>query len=83
MVPRKMFLWGFIIVLCFFSVLLSGLAVRMGPQLHDGEILRSREHIFDTSNYGRLQLNNGLGRTPQMGYNWPPPPPYQPDFIIS
>ncbi|KAK8935890.1 Alpha-galactosidase [Platanthera zijinensis] len=26
-------------------------------------------HPFDTSNYGRLQLSNGLALTPQMGWN--------------
>lgn len=26
-------------------------------------------HIYDTSNYGNLQLNNGLAPTPQMGWN--------------
>ncbi|PIA58017.1 hypothetical protein AQUCO_00500148v1 [Aquilegia coerulea] len=25
--------------------------------------------LFDTSNYGKLQLNNGLAKTPQMGWN--------------
>ncbi|CAA7389276.1 unnamed protein product [Spirodela intermedia] len=69
MVSGKMFLWGFVAVLCFFSALLSGVAARMGPPILDGDIWRSPEHIFDTSNYGRLQLNNGLGRTPQMGWN--------------
>jgi alpha-galactosidase len=25
--------------------------------------------LYDTSNYGKLQLNNGLALTPQMGWN--------------
>ena len=29
---------------------------------------KSFNSIYDTSMYGRLQLNNGLARTPQMGY---------------
>ena len=50
-----------------FSALFSGLALRTGPSIVDHEILQSRQHIFDTSNYGKLQINNGLARTPQMG----------------
>lgn len=30
---------------------------------------KSFNSIYDTSMYGRLQLNNGLARTPQMGWN--------------
>uniref|UniRef100_A0A1J3JBI8 Alpha-galactosidase n=1 Tax=Noccaea caerulescens TaxID=107243 RepID=A0A1J3JBI8_NOCCA len=30
---------------------------------------KSFNSIYDTSLYGRLQLNNGLARTPQMGWN--------------
>ncbi|KAL5709882.1 alpha-galactosidase [Ranunculus cassubicifolius] len=31
--------------------------------------VESQSLIFDTSNYGKLQLNNGLAKTPQMGWN--------------
>ncbi|XP_072960461.1 alpha-galactosidase 3-like [Typha angustifolia] len=41
------------------------------PPISDGELQKptSRIHPFDTSNYGKLQLNNGLALTPQMGWN--------------
>ena len=36
---------------------------------YDKSIFKSSFHrIFDTSKYGILQLQNGLARTPQMGY---------------
>ena len=34
---------------------------------HTHGFSKSFNGIFDTSNYGILQLNNGLARTPQMG----------------
>ncbi|KAI9182514.1 hypothetical protein LWI28_026105 [Acer negundo] len=40
------------------------------PTTSDGHCFsKSFNGIFDTSNYGILQLNNGLARTPQMGWN--------------
>ncbi|XP_078159583.1 alpha-galactosidase 3-like isoform X2 [Carex rostrata] len=41
-------------------------AVRLPPALEEpSRLIRP----FDTSNYGKLQLNNGLALTPQMGWN--------------
>lgn len=37
--------------------------------LNEGEGVFTKSHPYDTSNYGVLQLNNGLARTPQMGWN--------------
>ncbi|KAI9186400.1 hypothetical protein LWI28_016847 [Acer negundo] len=40
------------------------------PTTSDGHCFsKSFNGILDTSNYGILQLNNGLARTPQMGWN--------------
>ncbi|MQM13836.1 hypothetical protein Taro_046762, partial [Colocasia esculenta] len=65
-------LWVALSVLCFLSAISPCLASRVAPLPVDTpqrEILRCRNHLFDTSNYGKLQLNNGLARTPQMGWN--------------
>ncbi|KAF9619869.1 hypothetical protein IFM89_009651 [Coptis chinensis] len=43
-------------------------SVRVLPYLEINE-KPSTLKLFDTSNYGKLQLNNGLARTPQMGWN--------------
>ncbi|XP_054798207.1 alpha-galactosidase 3 isoform X2 [Prosopis cineraria] len=48
------------------------IAARVAPLLQTQEksIFSSDFHsIYDSSKYGILQLNNGLGRTPQMGWN--------------
>ncbi|XP_078436432.1 melibiase family protein isoform X2 [Wolffia australiana] len=52
-----------------FFAMFSVLAARIITPPVDREFLRYQKQIFDTSNYGKLQLNNGLGRTPQMGWN--------------
>ncbi|KAI4306946.1 hypothetical protein L6164_030183 [Bauhinia variegata] len=47
----------------------SARAVRL-LQSYEKSIFRSTFHtIYDSSNYGILQLNNGLAQTPQMGWN--------------
>ncbi|KAJ4720215.1 Alpha-galactosidase [Melia azedarach] len=63
----------FAVILCLINV---GFAGRVGNLLQSYEksgfsygFSRSFHKIFDTSNYGILQLNNGLARTPQMGWN--------------
>ncbi|KAK1285543.1 hypothetical protein QJS10_CPB20g00132 [Acorus calamus] len=43
------------------------IAVRKVPHLEEQE--RPTWNLFDTSNYGKLQLDNGLALTPQMGWN--------------
>jgi hypothetical protein len=53
-----------------FTILLLAMAsitgaLRLPPGLEEpSRLIRP----FDTSNYGKLQLNNGLALTPQMGY---------------
>ncbi|KAJ9160456.1 hypothetical protein P3X46_025856 [Hevea brasiliensis] len=70
---------------CFFSLYFVGVSLslwviqvafagREGPLLQRYEkgsfgYSESFNSIFDTSKYGIFQLNNGLGRTPQMGWN--------------
>ncbi|XP_039115106.1 alpha-galactosidase 3 [Dioscorea cayenensis subsp. rotundata] len=58
-------------VLLFLSVTPAVIAGRQTPLLEDivmptTEVVRNP---FDTSNYGKLQLNNGLALSPQMGWN--------------
>lgn len=52
------------------STLYLTIEARVAPETH---YFQNRDKpissIFDTSNYGILQLNNGLARTPQMGWN--------------
>lgn len=48
----------------FFSI-----SARISPSIQEPSKPISRINPFDTSNYGKLQLNNGLARTPQMGWN--------------
>lgn len=63
----------FLIGLFSLSVLVSqSIAGRVKAPLlqshSDGLVFsKSFNSIYDTSMYGRLQLNNGLARTPQMG----------------
>ncbi|XP_031497497.1 alpha-galactosidase 3 [Nymphaea colorata] len=48
------------------------IAVPVVPLLESGEnsqAPKSRTNVFDNSKYGILQLDNGLARTPQMGWN--------------
>ncbi|OVA17264.1 Glycoside hydrolase [Macleaya cordata] len=64
--------FSLLLILSLSAISLS-IAVRVVPLLenHEKPISRSNNNniIFDTSMYGRLQLNNGLARTPQMGWN--------------
>ncbi|KAF8397024.1 hypothetical protein HHK36_018662 [Tetracentron sinense] len=45
------------------------IAIRVVPLFENYENPSFKSNLFDTSKYGRLQLNNGLARTPQMGWN--------------
>ncbi|XP_021904042.1 alpha-galactosidase 3 [Carica papaya] len=67
---------------CFFVILcLSALKGMIAARISGEPLLqrndegsgfgfsKSFNYIFDTSKYGILQLNNGLARTPQMGWN--------------
>ena len=47
------------------SVALSVRVLPLHPYLKGQD--KPISNIYDTSNYGILQLNNGLGITPQMG----------------
>lgn len=68
--------------ICVYFVLLSLLAAplaiagRVEPLFKSHEKLNflrpNFDRIFDTSKYGILQLNNGLARTPQMGFVFDP-----------
>ncbi|XP_047957090.1 alpha-galactosidase 3-like [Salvia hispanica] len=49
------------------SVALSVRVLPLHPYLKGQD--KPISNIYDTSNYGILQLNNGLGITPQMGWN--------------
>lgn len=51
---------------CFVSVTVTARVLPLHPYLESQE--KHISNIFDTSNYGILQLQNGLARTPQMGY---------------
>lgn len=53
--------------LCVISVGVSGRVLPLHPYLNGQE--KPITDIFDTSNYGILQLGNGLAKTPQMGWN--------------
>ncbi|GAB2270242.1 Alpha-galactosidase 3 [Dionaea muscipula] len=63
--------WLFLLALSLSSAisLITIVAGRSLPPL-DNRIFSSRFHgIYDTSEYGKLQLQNGLAQTPQMGWN--------------
>ncbi|KAG6402048.1 hypothetical protein SASPL_138918 [Salvia splendens] len=57
------------VVVCanLISVALSVRVLPLHPYLKAQD--KPISNIYDTSNYGILQLNNGLGTTPQMGWN--------------
>ncbi|XP_042013413.1 alpha-galactosidase 3-like [Salvia splendens] len=61
---------GILAAVVFANLISVSLSVRVLP-LHP--YLKGQDkpisNIYDTSNYGILQLNNGLGTTPQMGWN--------------
>ncbi|XP_072976214.1 alpha-galactosidase 3-like [Typha angustifolia] len=61
----EMGLFGFLLLLLF--VFPTAMAARIASILEEKP--SSGIHPFDTSNYGKLQLNNGLALTPQMGWN--------------
>ncbi|CAK7339961.1 unnamed protein product [Dovyalis caffra] len=58
-------------LLCVLKVAVAGRVVPLLQGYEKGSYgySRSFNNIFDTSNYGTVQLNNGLARTPQMGWN--------------
>ncbi|KAF6143092.1 hypothetical protein GIB67_041160 [Kingdonia uniflora] len=56
-----------ILILYLCSSISLTIGIRGAPPLIQAS--RSSSNLFDTSNYGKLQLNNGLARTPQMGWN--------------
>ncbi|KAG6476925.1 hypothetical protein ZIOFF_066173 [Zingiber officinale] len=55
----------FRMLFCF--LLSASAAARLAPLIEEFLGPSGVVDIFDTSNYGKLQLNNGLARTPQMG----------------
>lgn len=57
----------YLLILSLFGIHLA-IAARLIPLFQSHE-RSSFPNIFDTSKYGILQLNNGLARTPQMGWN--------------
>ncbi|XP_042438641.1 alpha-galactosidase 3-like [Zingiber officinale] len=57
----------FRMLFCF--LLSASAAARLAPLIEEFLGPSGVVDIFDTSNYGKLQLNNGLARTPQMGWN--------------
>ncbi|KAM0950543.1 putative alpha-galactosidase [Dioscorea sansibarensis] len=59
------------VLLFFLSVIPAVIAGRKTPPLEDIVMpaMELRRNPFDTSNYGKLQLNNGLALSPQMGWN--------------
>ncbi|XP_038988913.1 alpha-galactosidase 3 isoform X2 [Phoenix dactylifera] len=59
-----------LILLLSLYALYAAMAARISPLFLDLERPASWLRTpFDTSNYGKLQLNNGLALTPQMGWN--------------
>ncbi|CAL9055206.1 unnamed protein product [Musa banksii] len=56
------------VLLCLFG-LSAAAAERLTPLIEELGRPSAVADIFDTSNYGKLQLDNGLARTPQMGWN--------------
>lgn len=62
------FLLVYLVVILFLWAISLSIGARVAPLLQNYAKPIS-SNIFDTSNYGKLQLNNGLARTPQMGWN--------------
>ena len=48
-------------------LILSPAAARVAPSRMQPLATAALRLLYDTSNYGKLQLNNGLALTPQMG----------------
>ncbi|KAG9455189.1 hypothetical protein H6P81_008093 [Aristolochia fimbriata] len=75
--PKKMtpFVSAFLILLFFPSSISFANVFRSFPLSSKHGINQNLERpisrfgVFDTSKYGRLQLNNGVALTPQMGWN--------------
>ncbi|KAI0519325.1 hypothetical protein KFK09_006768 [Dendrobium nobile] len=59
------------LILFLFAILAISpvIAGTITPPTDDPQNSKSRNQLFDTSNYGKLQLSNGLALTPQMGWN--------------
>lgn len=59
-----------LVILFFFSTSVVSARVVSLLQNYGNPIFRSNFHsIYDTSKYGVFQLSNGLGKTPQMGFD--------------
>ncbi|KAF5201564.1 Alpha-galactosidase [Thalictrum thalictroides] len=58
------------IIICILVIVLS-FTVTISVRVPLLPVIQENHHLllFDTSNYGKLQLNNGLAKTPQMGWN--------------
>lgn len=52
-----------------FSLLFLSISAKIPPLIEEPSKPISKINPFDASNYGKLQINNGLARTPQMGWN--------------
>ncbi|KAJ3682900.1 hypothetical protein LUZ60_013127 [Juncus effusus] len=64
---KKMEFIRFCTVLVLVTILATmASGVRLPPRIEESRV---SSRLFDTSNYGKLQLNNGLALTPQMGWN--------------
>ncbi|WOL01881.1 alpha-galactosidase 3 [Canna indica] len=59
----------FLLLVLFCFAFSASAAARFAPLIEEFRRPTALADIFDTSNYGKLQLNNGLARTPQMGWN--------------
>ncbi|XP_010252089.1 PREDICTED: alpha-galactosidase 3 isoform X1 [Nelumbo nucifera] len=57
------------LLILWVSAISITVAVRVVPLPENNERPALKSNLFDTSNYGKLQLNNGLAQTPQMGWN--------------
>lgn len=57
------------IIVCVYvrAVAVSGRGVPLHPYMGLGGEEKPFSKIYDTSNYGFLQIGNGLAKTPQMG----------------
>ncbi|KAL3524050.1 hypothetical protein ACH5RR_016884 [Cinchona calisaya] len=51
------------------SVMVTARTLPVHPYLLTSQLQKPISNIFDTSKYGILQLDNGVARTPQMGWN--------------
>ncbi|KAL8171439.1 hypothetical protein V2J09_023243 [Rumex salicifolius] len=61
--------WLWLLFVCL-PLISPAVARRPLASLHDHRIFfHNFSRIYDTSNYGKYQLNNGLALTPQMGWN--------------